>query len=356
MPAVTMVQAEHEEEVEVRDLGSFSMETIYEALVKWTGDNNGSYGRTVEFSINESRHERDDRGEESDCSWTHAEDNGTFYADMEHQLDEFVLNTNQTTMTTALLLQHQRRVIHARAQVMGLGHASLGAQGRHRRMVVFKHNASSVVSKVQEVAAHAVACADSELAGANPVLLEALPMKRRRLEKVDGGFPCQYGSCFRVFDRASERTKHEQTHQPTFTNRFQCPQCEKGFRYPKDLRRHQRVHGRARDRRSLDQAIVSVESTPSTSMLTSDSRVPSETSLTFSSNTVSNDNSPFLAAWNGMPQTEIEPLVLEKSASSHSRVYGNEDWDMPFRELLDLQYDDADGCDDGFLIMAKTRA
>lgn len=53
--------------------------------------------------------------------------------------------------------------------------------------------------------------------------------------------PC--GSrCGRVFDRVCDRRKHEKIHQPQQARPHACPTCTRRFWYPKDLKRHAKLH------------------------------------------------------------------------------------------------------------------
>jgi len=56
-----------------------------------------------------------------------------------------------------------------------------------------------------------------------------------------GTLPC--GSrCGRAFDRACDRRKHEKIHQPQQARPHPCDTCSKRFWYPKDLKRHAKLH------------------------------------------------------------------------------------------------------------------
>lgn len=317
---------------QVGDLGCFSMRAIYDALAS---------SAQLGTSPLAQRRPRHLDPEDSDCSWTQDDDNGTFYFDMQRKLNSFALSDGQPTWTTPFLSKSQRRFVHATAQILRLGHASLGPPGKLRRMIVFKDlGASSVLGmSVPHTNAQDLASPSGLLAIASP------SKKRRRLERSENGFPCHY--CEKLFNRASERTKHEQAHQPKLTSRHPCPVCGKGFRYPKDLRRHSKVHDKMPG--SGPQSLgSSFSSAPLGSTLTADSRIPSDTSLTFSSNTVSKDASPFLLGQNGgqMPDLDLEPLVLDENAWSGGGV---DDW------LFDPQSGFGNIDDEDFLEMAKVR-
>ena len=322
-----------EQTYQIGDLGRFSMRAIYDALANAEQMNSGIPGR---------RQSRQVDPEDSDCSWTQDDDNGTFYSDMQSELSSFAASGDQPNMTTAFLSKPQRRFVHATAQTMRLGHASLGPQGKLRRMIVFK-DATSFMPSASVPPPQATIDTTSYLAP-DP----SFSKKRRRLERVENGFPCP--SCDKVFDRASERKKHEQAHQPDLTSRFQCSLCGKGFRYPKDLRRHYKVHEKTlaagAGAYSLGSSFGS--SALDSSAITADSRVPSDTSLTFSSNTVSKNVSPSLVGRIGgaIPELDLEPLVLHEDAWTGVAV---DDW------LLDPQSGFANADDEDFLEMAKVR-
>lgn len=287
-----------EQVVQVGDLGRFSMRAIYDALATSAQSNTSALP---------PRRTRQEDAEDSDCSWTQDDDNGTFYFDMQRRLKSFAVSEGPSTMTTAFLSKSQRRFVHATAQILRLGHASLGPAGRLRQMVVFKESgpAPSMIPTSDASQNLPIACSTTADTSASK--------KRRRLERIENGFPCHY--CDKLYDRASERTKHEQAHQPNLTSRFSCPVCGKGFRYPKDLRRHSKVHERATGSAPLSLP-SSFGSVPLSSTLTTDSRVPSDMSLTFSSNAASKDVSPVLGARNGVqiPGLELDPLMLDDSA------------------------------------------
>lgn len=312
-----------QETFQVGDLGRFSMRAIYDALAGSTQNAIPSTQRRPQYLD----------GEDSDCSWTQDDDNGTFYFDMQRQLNNFVSSDGQPTMTTAFLSRSQRRFVHATAQILRVGHASFGPPGKMRRMIVFKDPRASMLSIAGSL--------QPDQGGTSS------PNKRRRLERVENGFPCHF--CAKVFDRASERTKHEQAHQPNLTARFPCPVCAKGFRYPKDLRRHSKVHDKslAAGSQSLSSSFGSGPSAPLESTLTMDSRVPSDTSLTFSSNAASKNVSPMMLAQDGeqMLDLNLQPLVPD----SNGWAGGPNDW------LCDPQFGFAYDEEDDFLEMTKAR-
>lgn len=111
------IGVEYEEAtLQVGDLGRFSMRAIYDALSSsavLSTSPHGRRGRQVD-------------PEDSDCSWTQDDDNGTFYFEMQRKLSSFAATGNQPTMTTTFLSKSQRRFVHATAQILRLGHASLG--------------------------------------------------------------------------------------------------------------------------------------------------------------------------------------------------------------------------------------
>lgn len=317
----------NEQTLQVGDLGRFSMRAIYDALAT---------SAQLSTSPHTSRRSQQVDPEDSDCSWTQDDDNGTFYFDMQKRLSSFATSDGQPTMTTASLSKAQRRFVHATAQILRLGHASLGPPGKLRRMIVFKDPCTSDLG----IPAHQTSTQN---------LVPTPSKKRRRLERVENGFPCHY--CNKIFDRASERTKHEQAHQPNLTSRHPCPVCGKGFRYPKDLRRHSRTHDNKASTsgtQSLSSSYGS-SSAPLTSTLTADSRIPSEVSLTFSSNPVSKNVSPLLLGQIGEqvpPELNLEPLMLDESAW----VTDADDWLFdPQMALFE------NGQDEDYLEMAKVR-
>ena len=345
---------DHEGMFEIGDLQPFSMNTVSDAL----GKSGISHGHAPNSDL---VHRLNDRGEDSDCSWTQEDDSGRSYFDLRRQLDTFALAEDQSNMTTAFLSRPQRHFVHATAQLMRLGHASLGGQAKYRQMVIYKPNTSP------QTLIHNQSYADSRNLNARSAISaddalcaeSARSRKRKRVPKVDGGFPCQFQGCGKPFDRASERRKHEESHSVAFTNRFQCIQCDKAFRYPKDLRRHQKVHTNTTDQMASDLLGTSFGSTQNTSNMTLESRVASETSLTFSSKPTSNENSPFMVGVVAgvAPQIDIEPFVLGEAWTSGQ--YGLEaiedEFGLPCQDLVGFGLNDNDGNEESFLEMAMTR-
>jgi hypothetical protein len=66
--------------------------------------------------------------------------------------------------------------------------------------------------------------------------------KKRRLAREFGAFVCTEPGCFEVFDRQCDLTHHERIHCNYEERPHACSMCDKRFLYPKDLRRHERVH------------------------------------------------------------------------------------------------------------------
>ena len=64
--------------------------------------------------------------------------------------------------------------------------------------------------------------------------------KKRRLEKVEGGYVCDFEACGRAFDRQCDLTHHRRSHQPKDERPYGCEGCGQRFVFPKDLRRHAR--------------------------------------------------------------------------------------------------------------------
>lgn len=342
----------------IGDLGTFSMREIYNALV------NAKFNSISPRSRQGERQEND--GSISDCSdssWTTAEDTGQFYVDIRSQIDNFILTPDQTTLTTELLSRRQRRFVHATAQVMRLGHASLGASGKYRRMVIFKNDISTIVDvdALLIEQSELTSCLEDDQVGP----LQPVPKKRKRIQRMDNGFPCRYPPCVKRFDRASERTKHEQAHQPALTSRFQCNQCSSGFRYPKDLRRHQKTHRPATEQDATVELLsssygsmqTSLCSMQVTSTLSSESRIPSDISLNFMSNPGSKHSSPILVPWGGDPtlQLDMEPLILTDESWMSPTAGLDGQYPIPLDGFDGYSFDDNDGCDDGFLEMARVR-
>ncbi|USP74707.1 uncharacterized protein yc1106_01981 [Curvularia clavata] len=66
--------------------------------------------------------------------------------------------------------------------------------------------------------------------------------RRRRQARCERGFACDKPGCMEVFDRQCELTRHSMIHLDESKRPHVCPTCNKGFLYPKDLRRHKPVH------------------------------------------------------------------------------------------------------------------
>lgn len=334
-----------EEMVRVGNLGTFSMQTIYDALVNSSTSTPGGQSHLGTSACT------GDEANDSDCSWTMDEENGAFYLQMRRRLDDFSLAIDQSTMTTDVLSRHQRRFVHATAQIMNLGHASLGSpRSKKRKMVIYKTNSDSIHS-IPEIRQNShdkgISWGGFEDLEAPSLASSASQRKRKRLEKLHGGYPCRF-QCNKTFDRASERNKHEQAHQPAYTNRYPCNICQRGFRYPKDLRRHSaRVHDPSRP--ILDETYASLASTTFSSSLTYESRLPSETSLTFNSNPTSKDNSPLLVGQSQggtFDQAAIEPFDLGDAAEMLPDLDWERELNLPFQELAGFDFDQHDIVDD----------
>ena len=338
----------------IADLGTFSMREIYDALVRTKSNSISPESKQGQSQEND--------GSISDCSdssWTTAEDTGEFYINIRRRIDNFMLAPDQTTLTTELLSRRQRRFVHATSQVMRLGHASLGANGKYRRMVIFKNDNMSLscVDQMLVEQSELVSCLEDDQIGP----LQPVPKKRKRVQRIDNGFPCRYPPCSRLFNRASERTKHEEAHQPALTSRYQCNQCASGFRYPKDLRRHQKTHWNTAERdpalELLSSSYGSMQtantSTHITSTLSSESRIPSDISLNFHSNPASRNSSPRLVPWSGDPaiHLDLEPLMLADDA--WAGLDGS--YPLPCDAFGVIGLDQIDGCDEGFLEMARVK-
>lgn len=340
----------------IGDLGTFSMREIYDALV-----------RTKSNAVSPLEHgkSQENDGSISDCSissWTTAEDTSELYIDIRRRIDNFMLAPDQTTLTTELLSRRQRRFVHATSQVMRLGHASLGANGKYRRMVIFKNDNMSLscVDQMLTEQSELVSFLEDDQVGP----LQPVPKKRKRVQRIDNGFPCRYPPCSKLFNRASERTKHEHAHQPALTSRYRCTQCESGFRYPKDLRRHQRTHHNATERdptvELLSSSYGSMQTSGSmqvTSTLSSESRIPSDISLNFRSNPGSRHSSPRLVPWGGDPaiRLDLEPLMLADDPWMSSTGGLDGSYQLPYDTFGELGLDDIDGISEDFLEMARVK-
>lgn len=341
----------------IGDLGTFSMREIYDALVSVKSNNSSPSSRRGCSQENDGS-----ISDCSNCSWTTAEETGQFYIDIRRRIDSFMLAPEQTTFTTELLSRRQRRFVHATAQVMRLGHASLGASAKFRRMVIFK-NELTFLAALNQLQNEVTPC--NEVVQVGP--LQQPPKKRKRVQRIENGFSCRYPPCPRLFDRASERTKHEQAHQPALTSRYQCNQCAKGFRYPKDLRRHQKMHiaGQEHDptvellSSSYGSMQTSYGSTQLTSALTAESRIPSDISLNFHSNPGSKHSSPMLVPWGGDPtiHLDLEPLALnDETWISPATALNDPSFDLPCNNFNWYTFDENEECDDEELLeMARVR-
>lgn len=342
----------------IGDLGTFSMREIYDALVTVKSNSISPDSRQ------ESSKENDGSiSDASESSWTAAEDTGDFYIDIRRRIDNFILSPEQTTFTTEPLSRRQRRFVHATAQVMRLGHASLGGPCKFRPMVIYKDmTLLAAMDQVHTEQIDVTSCLENDDVGP----LQPVPKKRKRVQRIENGFPCRYSPCTKLFDRASERTKHEQAHQPSLTSRYQCDKCVKGFRYPKDLRRHQKTHDNTAEQDPSSELLsssygsmqTSYGSTQLTSALTAESRIPSDISLNFRSNPGSKNTSPQLVPWSGDPtiQLDLEPLALDDNCWMSTMDDMNyPSFQLPCDDFNGFDFGEDDGGDDGFLEMARAR-
>ncbi|KAK5167007.1 uncharacterized protein LTR77_007736 [Saxophila tyrrhenica] len=368
-PIPTQPMPDETTTIQVGDLGIFSMRAVYDALasslqvpqrhttlghVERQENNTWALAPPARCDKPGFTMQQESKADDSDCSWTGEEDSGDFYVRMRRQLDDFILSPDQTTLTTDSLSRHERRFVHASAQVMHLGHASLGPpRSRNRSMVIYKTTQPTipfVLQATEREHPRTISWAPDIDVDTQSLASASTNRKRPRLEKVTGGYPCQY--CPKLFDRASERNKHAQAHQPSYTNRHICPLCQKGFRYPKDLRRHTtRVHeNSATSRPIFDPTYASFGSMTLSSTLTYESRIPSETSLTFNSQPTSKNCSPSLLGQKGDVDA-VEPLCLDMG---DGMGLGGE-FGLPFQELADFDFDGHDFGEEDGLEMMKVR-
>ena len=200
------------------------------------------------YSFQTIRHVDDD----SDGSWTEEDDNGTVFFEIEQQLRSFHLADHLTNLTTQALTKQQRRVVHAIAHLMHLGHSSIKSDGKVRRIHIFKKkNGSLAAGEASRLTESGyLTGAESGMATWLDGVDEACDLSRRmtakRLPKKERGFPCRFSDCLTTFDRACDRRKHEKRHEPKDSHPYRCwfEHCNKTFLYPKDLRRHERIHNR----------------------------------------------------------------------------------------------------------------
>lgn len=181
--------------IRVGDLGTFSMKAVYDALAHSL--NTAPRRVTSELTV-----QLENKADDSDCSWTLEEEAGDFYLRMRRLLDDFILSPEQTTMTTDELSRHERRFVHATAQVMRLGHASLGPpRSRYRRMVIYKTQHSTPAGIEEQERQKSISWAD-DVDNFDTTSLTSSTVsqrKRKRLEKLPDGYvrlidPCAY-SC-----------------------------------------------------------------------------------------------------------------------------------------------------------------
>ena len=219
--------------------------------------------------------------EESECSWTEADDYGSPYSDIQQRLQSFVSAGHESEFFTQNLDSRQRRVVHGMAHIMHLGHESVKSDGqRLRRMRIFKSiDDGSLMSALDDhtgvmlqdyglfFAGDPVLPASSSHDAAShlEVSVEDTSATPSRLPKIEGGFPCRYPLCHKVYDRACDRRKHEKRHDSKDSYPHQCSECDKAFLCPKDVRRHAKVHER---QITFDGARDALESTSQFSPLT----------------------------------------------------------------------------------------
>ena len=66
--------------------------------------------------------------------------------------------------------------------------------------------------------------------------------KKRRLAKEARAFACQADGCLEVFDRQCDLAHHERIHCTYEERPHACNMCDSRFLFPKDLRRHEKIH------------------------------------------------------------------------------------------------------------------
>lgn len=78
--------------------------------------------------------------------------------------------------------------------------------------------------------------------GCHPDTVGASYSGRRKRKRQASGFPCLEPDCSELFDRQCDLTQHERSHLPYHQRPYPCEHCDKRFLFPKDLRRHERIH------------------------------------------------------------------------------------------------------------------
>ncbi|KAF2763136.1 hypothetical protein EJ05DRAFT_506764 [Pseudovirgaria hyperparasitica] len=64
--------------------------------------------------------------------------------------------------------------------------------------------------------------------------------KSSRRPREQNGYSCDI--CRSTFDRECDLNRHKKIHLDNHRRPIKCPDCDKGFLYPKDLKRHQSTH------------------------------------------------------------------------------------------------------------------
>nr|POE89094.1 hypothetical protein CFP56_79047 [Quercus suber] len=232
----------------------------------------------------QAHHSDADNAYDSDASWTSKDEAGSFALEIRQELQNFLHAVNQRQLITREFSRHERRVVHSIAHDMGLKHSTIPSGRRHCQMCILKSSSvqqgltgdASLASPIDiptssadflppfddpngyhhyyantpDLVYPAEVPAGATTAGTSTDTTEAPPattpktptttQKSKRGPKQPGAFPC--GSCHRVFDCASARTKHLPVHEPHL-KKYHCELCKSHFRYAKDLRRHEDTQG-----------------------------------------------------------------------------------------------------------------
>ena len=68
--------------------------------------------------------------------------------------------------------------------------------------------------------------------------------KKGRLPRDEDAYTCDFPGCDKIYDRQCDLRQHKRCHRPEDDLPYECDVCGKRCPFPKDLRRHMKIHGK----------------------------------------------------------------------------------------------------------------